>query len=265
MFTVLILGGTSEAYRLAETLHGSGDGAGSGRRVISSLAGRTAQPRLPAGEYRIGGFGGVDGLVAYLRGEGVGAVVDATHPFAGQMRWHAASACAAAGVPLLRLERPAWQAGPGDRWSEVDDWPAAVAQLASAVPPARRVLLALGRQELAPFAALDGVHFLIRSVDPPEPMPPFASAELLLARGPFTLADERELLVRHAIDTIVCKNSGGDATDAKLAAARELGVRVLMRRRPPQPDSPTVATVAAAAQWLAARADDSPRAGDAAQ
>ncbi|MBK1679802.1 cobalt-precorrin-6A reductase [Rhodocyclus tenuis] len=253
MFTVLILGGTSEAYQLAEALHGSGDSGGCGRRVISSLAGRTAQPRLPAGEYRIGGFGGSDGLVAYLHHESIDAVVDATHPFAGQMRWHAATACATAGVPLLRLERPAWQAGPGDRWSEVDDWPTAVAQLAAA-PPARRVLLALGRQELAPFAALDGVHFLIRSVDPPDPMPPFASAELLLARGPFTLADERELLVRHAIDTIVCKNSGGDATDAKLAAARELGVRVLMRRRPPQPDSPTVATVAAAAQWIAARA-----------
>ncbi|NJA89772.1 cobalt-precorrin-6A reductase [Rhodocyclus tenuis] len=250
-FSLLILGGTSEAYQLAADLHGRAD---TGLRVISSLAGRTAQPRLPAGESRVGGFGGVAGLTAYLRAEHIDAVIDATHPFAGQMRWNAADACAAAGVPLLRLERPAWRAAPGDHWLEIDNWDEAVAHLAASVPATRRVLLALGRQELAPFAALDHCHFVIRSVDAPDPQPPFAHAELVLARGPFSLADERELLLSHAIDTIVCKNSGGGATDAKLAAARELGVRVLMRRRPPQPDSPSVASVAAAMQWVAARA-----------
>jgi precorrin-6A/cobalt-precorrin-6A reductase len=262
---VLILGGTGDAYQLAERVHGDHGSQGkqghqsnqshhARLRVISSLAGRTANPRQPAGELRVGGFGGADGLSAYLRAEGIAAVVDATHPFAATMRWNAAAACAAAGVPLLRLERPAWVAGPGDRWIEVDDWSAAALQLrALGASGARRVLLALGRQELAPFAALDSLHFLIRSVDAPDPLPPFKHAEVLLARGPFSHADERELLVAKRIDAIVCKNSGGTATDAKLAAARELGITVLMRRRPQRPDSPTVDTVAAAERWLAER------------
>ena len=243
---VLILGGTTEAYQLAERLHEDAR-----LRVISSLAGRTAQPRQPAGEWRVGGFGGPDGLAAYLRAEGIAAVVDATHPFAARMGWNAAAACAVVDVPLLRLERPAWVAGPDDHWIEVDDWDMAVAALAErgkAVP--QRVLLALGRQELAPFAQLDEVHFLIRSVDPPDPLPPFAHAEVLLARGPFSLADERELLRQQRIDTIVCKNSGGKATDAKLTAARELGITVVMRRRPQRPATPTAPDAVAAVKWI---------------
>lgn len=233
MPVLLILGGTSDAYVLAQAMAGR-----PGWRVITSLAGRTGTPRLPAGETRVGGFGGPQALAGYLRAEGVTGVVDATHPFAARMGWNAAAACAATAVPLLRLERPAWTAGQGDRWVLVPDWDGAVAALAGA----RRVLLALGRQELAPFAALDAVWFLIRSVERPEPLPPFAQAELLLARGPFTVAAERELLRAHRIDTVVCKNSGGP-TDAKLAAARDLGLRVVMRQRPARPEAATAASV----------------------
>ena len=226
--TLLILGGTADARDLAQALAGR-----PGLRVITSLAGRTDAPRLPPGEVRVGGFGGAPALADYLRRRGVDAVVDATHPFAARMGRHAADACAAVGVPLLRLERPAWQAQSGDDWREVEDWPQAVAALGDA----RRVLLALGRQEVAPFAALSHVWFLIRSVHAPDPMPPFAQAQVLLAR--------------HGIDTIVCKNSGGPM-DAKLAAAREMGVRVVMRRRPARPDLPVAGSVAGVLDWLTA-------------
>jgi precorrin-6A/cobalt-precorrin-6A reductase len=242
--TVLILGGTSEAYALAEALAGT-----RGLRVVTSLAGRTANPRPPAGELRIGGFGGVDGLKGYLAAQQVAAVVDATHPFAATMGSHAADACAELRVPLLRLERPAWQPGPGDHWERVGDWYGAV--FALRMLGARRVLLAVGRQELAPFALLDEVWFLVRCVSTPDPLPAFAHAELLLDRGPFDLAAEQALLDAHHIDCIVCKNSGGDASAAKLQAARERNIPVVMRERPPRPALPTVPDVAAACAWLA--------------
>lgn len=238
---ILILGGTAEAYGLADAL-----AQRPGLRVISSLAGRTGAPRLPTGAVRVGGFGGVSGLAAYLRDTAIDAVVDCTHPFASRMGWNAAEACAAAAVPLLRLERPAWVRQNSDIWDEVDDWAAAAALVAA---HSRRVLLAVGRQELEPFAGLDGVWFLIRSVETPEPLPAFAQAEILLARGPFSETSERDLLTAHRIDTIVCKNSGGP-TDAKLAAARALGVRVVMKRRPPRPQTAKAATVAEALAWL---------------
>ncbi|MBB4286071.1 cobalt-precorrin-6A reductase [Roseospira goensis] len=239
---VLILGGTTEGYALAETLAAGGRWA-----PVSSLAGRTANPRPPAGAMRVGGFGGPEGLTRWLIDEGIAAVIDATHPFASRMGWNAATACADSGVPLLRLERPKWQPGPGDAWTLVGDWDGAVEALRET--GARRVLLAVGRQEVAPFAVLSDVWMLIRSVQAPEPMPPFARAEVRLARGPFSLADETALLRDRAIDTIVCKNSGG-ATDAKLTAARALGVRVVMRDRPRRPETATVPTVVAAAEWL---------------
>jgi precorrin-6A/cobalt-precorrin-6A reductase len=241
--TLLILGGTTEGYALAEALAGR-----PGLRVISSLAGRTPSPRRPAGELRSGGFGGVAGLKAYLAAERVAAVVDATHPFAATMGEHAAAACAELAVPLLRLERPPWRPVAGDRWEPVSDWPAAVAALRAL--GARRVLLALGRQELAPFAVLDQVRFLIRCVSAPDPLPPFADAEILLDRGPFDLAAERALLATHRIDCIVCKNSGGGASAAKLQAARERDIPVVMRERPARPAAPTVADVAAALAWI---------------
>lgn len=241
---LLILGGTSEGYALAEALLQRRD-----LRVISSLAGRTDRPRLPPGEHRIGGFGGVPGLIAYLRDQRLNAVIDATHPFASAMGWNAAAACAALELPLLRLERPAWTPEPGDRWQQVDDWPGAVMALRQCA--ARRVLLAVGRQELDPFAELATMHFLIRAVTEPRPFPAFADARLLLARGPFRLEDERTLLAGQGIDTIVCKNSGGEATAAKLIAARELGVRVIMRDRPRRPDTARAADIAQALDWIA--------------
>lgn len=240
--TVLVLGGTAEAAALARRLAGHG-----GLRIVSSLAGRTGSPRLPPGEVRIGGFGGPDGLTGYLRRETVRAVVDATHPFAMRMGWNAAQACATAGVPLLRLERPAWVAGPRDCWVEVEGWDEASRLLRT---DARRVFLAVGRQELAPFAALDGLWFLLRFAEeaPPHPAPP--AYELVADRGPFTLEGERALLRRHRIDTVVCRNSGGEAARAKLDAAAELGLPVLMRRRPERPPLPRAASAEEAAAWV---------------
>lgn len=240
--SVLILGGTTEGHALASALAGRAD-----MRVVSSLAGRTANPRLPPGEVRVGGFGGAGALASYLAEQKMNAVVDATHPFAAVMGRNAADGCKKAGVPLLRLERPAWQPAPGDDWTQVDDWDAAAHILGK---QSRRVLLAVGRQELAPFARLDDVWFLVRSVEAPDPMPPFRQVELLLTRGPFTLAGERDLLRARRIDAIVCKNSGGAATDAKLMAARELGLKVVMRRRPHRPEVPAVASVEDAVAWI---------------
>lgn len=239
---VLILGGTTEAYDLARDLSERPE-----LRVISSLAGRTGAPRLPHGELRLGGFGGAEGLAAYLRDHDIAAIIDATHPFAARMGWNAAQACAAARVPLLRLERPAWLQQDGDLWDEVEGLDEAATILGQ---KAKRVLMVVGRQELEPFAGLDQVWFLIRSVETPDPQPALAQAEILLARGPFTLEGERSLLRAQRIDTIVCKNSGGSATEAKLTAARELGVRVVIKRRPHRPDLPTAANVAEAVAWV---------------
>lgn len=240
--TVLVLGGTTEGYRLAEQLQ-----ALPGWTGLSSLAGRTREPRRPAGAVRIGGFGGADGLAAFLRAGGISAVIDATHPFARSMGWNAAEACRQTGVPLVRLERPAWTPGSGDHWIWVDDWSQAVGHLRTL--GVRRAFLALGRQEAGAFAGLPECHLVIRAVDLPDPLPPLADAEWVLARGPFSLEEERTLLTRHAVDCIVCKNSGG-AMDAKLVVARDLGLPVLLHRRPPRPKTPVVATCDAALDWL---------------
>lgn len=242
--TLLLLAGTQDGYALAAECVERFPGFD----VLSSFAGRTQAPRLPAGALRMGGFGGAAGLAHSLHQLGVVAVVDATHPFARQIGWHAAEACAQAQIPLLRLERPAWQPCPEDRWHFVTDWEQALPLLRSL---ARRVFLAVGRQELAPFAALRETFFLIRSIHAPQPMPDFAQAQIVLARGPFSLADEQALLREHQIEAMVCKNSGGP-TDAKLAAARAAGIPVILRRRPPRPaEVPVVASVAEAVAWLA--------------
>ncbi|MEU3281007.1 cobalt-precorrin-6A reductase [Streptomyces antibioticus] len=243
---VLILGGTTEARRLAELLHGR-----PGLRLTSSLAGRVAAPRLPPGEVRIGGFGGTEGLTAWLREHAVDMLVDATHPFAGTMSFHAAAAAATTRVPLLALRRPGWVPVPGDRWREV----ASLAEAAAALPGlGRRVFLTTGRMGLAAFADLpDDLWFLVRSVDAPEPPYP-ARTEVLLDRGPFTLDGERDLLSRHRIDVVVTKDSGGAATAPKLTAAREAGLPVVVVRRPPAPEGvPVVPTPADAVTWLLAQ------------
>ncbi|MFC5138186.1 cobalt-precorrin-6A reductase [Actinomycetospora rhizophila] len=216
---VLVLGGTAEARELATRLAARGDD------VTTSLAGRTRHPRLPAGEVRTGGFGGVDGLAAAL-GD-VDVLVDATHPFAATMTEHAAAAAARTGTPLLVLRRPGWTAGPEDRWTRVGS----LAEAASRISPDARVLLATGRQGVEAFADVDA-WFLVRAIEVPAVLP--ARAELVLARGPFALDDERALLDRHRITVVVAKDSGG-ATEAKLVAARERSLPVLLVARPPLP------------------------------
>ena len=221
--TVLVLGGTAEARALAAELAGR-----PGLRVISSLAGRVSNPALPEGEVRVGGFGGVDGLAAWARAENVAAVVDATHPFAETISAHAAAACARAGLPLLRLVRPGWEAQEGDDWRDARSLADAAAMLPAL---GTRVFLTTGRQGLAAFAGLDRLWFLIRCVDPPSgPLP--ARREVLLARGPYTAEAELALMRRFTIDVLVTKNSGGPLTAGKLAAARDLGIPVVMVRRP---------------------------------
>lgn len=241
---VLVLGGTTEARRLAELLVAA---LPEGARVTSSLAGRVASPRLPPGEVRVGGFGGADGLAAWLRTHQVDVLIDATHPFAGTISFNAAAAAATAHVPLLALRRPGWMPGTGDDWHPVGS----LAEAARTLPAlGRRVFLTTGRMGLAAFAELDGLWFLMRSVDAPEPPCP-ARMEVLLERGPFSLAGERELIRRHRIDVLVTKDSGGAATAPKLAAAREAGIPVIVVRRPPVPEGVAVAgTPDLALAWL---------------
>ena len=225
---LLILGGTTEARRLAEALRRE-----SGLRVTTSLAGRVARPVLPPGEVRIGGFGGTEGLVRWLREHRVDALIDATHPFAGTISFHAARAAACAHVPLLALRRPSWVPGEGDDWHPVaslDEAAWALAALAPAGCSSPR-----GAWGSPPSPRLDRPWFLVRSVDPPEPPYP-ARMETLLDRGPFTLDGERELLRRHRVDVVVTKDSGGAATAPKLTAAREAGVPVVVVRRPEVPE-----------------------------
>ncbi|MDX6739226.1 cobalt-precorrin-6A reductase [Actinocorallia sp. A-T 12471] len=242
MRSVLVLGGTGEARRLADALS-----AVPRLRTVSSLAGRVTHPALPVGEVRTGGFGGAEGLAAWLKAEGIDLVVDATHPFASGMTASAAQATARTGVPLLVLRRPGWQPVQGDRWH----WAADVAEAARTLPGlGRRVFLTTGRQTIGAFARLDGLWFLARSVDPPEPPLPRA-LHVVLDRGPFTLDGELALMREHAVDVLVTKDSGGPMTSAKLAAARTLSLPVLLVRRPPLPEGvPVVATVEEAAAWV---------------
>lgn len=238
---VLLLGGTAEARALAGELVGRPDLA-----VVSSLAGRVRNPALPAGEVRIGGFGGADGLTGYLRASRVAAVVDATHPFASVMSASALAATARAGVPLLVLRRPGWQPAEGDRWH----WVSTLADAAHALGDlGERVFLTTGRTGLGTFAGLDRHWFLVRTVDPPEPPMP-ARMRLLLDRGPYTVAGERALITEHGIDVLVTKDSGGEWTRPKLVAARELGVPVVIQARPLISGAPSVGTVPDAVSWL---------------
>ncbi|MFC0037262.1 cobalt-precorrin-6A reductase [Actinomadura rayongensis] len=239
MTKVLVLGGTGEARTLADRL-----AALDGYTAITSLAGVTERPVLPAGEVRVGGFGGADGLTAWLRAERVDAVIDATHPFARVMTDAAVTAARDVGVPLVVLRRPGWTEGPDDRWIRVPSLDAAAANL-----PGARVFLTTGRKDLAPFAADDRRWFLIRSVDEPSPPLPLRH-RVVLARGPFTVDEELALMRDHRIDTLVTKDSGSPMTEAKLAAARALGVPVVMVDRPPLPDVARVETVDEALAWL---------------
>jgi len=217
---------------------------------VLSLAGRTASPHLPPIPHRIGGFGGGDGLARWLLEQSMDAVVDATHPFAARISANAVAATDAAGIPLLSVVRPAWQPTPGDDWRAARDMAAAVAALGTTP---RRVWVTIGGKELAAFRAAPRHSYLVRAVDAPpvDALPPHAT--VILARGPFDLADERRLIADHRIELLVTKNSGGAATAAKLTAARELGVPVIMVQRPIKPAGETVSDVAAVLAWLADR------------
>lgn len=239
---LLILGGTSEASELARQL------ADDNRfDPCLSLAGRTKAPARPPIAFRIGGFGGPEGLADYLRDEPIDLIVDATHPFAERMKHNAIAAAAQADVPLLAIRRPEWQPQAGDRWTVVSDMQAAVSALGEST---LRVFVTIGQKELAPFRAAPQHSYVIRSVDPPAPdsLPP--DTQVITARGPFDEAAERDLLAGRKIDVIVTKNSGGSATYAKLAAARGLGLPVILVARPAHPQAEAVETAGEAVVWI---------------
>lgn len=239
---LLILGGTGDASELAAMASNI-----PGLEVRVSLAGRTSQPGEVSGIVRIGGFGGIDGLVTYLQTEQIDLLIDTTHPFASQISWNAAAAVKEVKIPSLMLVRPAWEKDKNDNWIEVES----VETAANILPSlAKRVFLTIGRQQLAPFANLDNIWFLMRAIDPPSPNTPLPQGKLLLARGPFSLEDEKKLLLEYEIDTIVSKNSGGGATYAKIIAARELGIKVVMVQRSAMPEAENTASVDGAITWL---------------
>jgi len=242
MIRILILGGTTEARQLAERLAGRAD-----LDVTLSLAGRTAAPVPHPVPVRVGGFGGAGGLANYLAERCVNVLIDATHPYATIISESASAAARETAVPFTALRRPPWSAVAGDRWIEVSDTGAAVNAIGE---ECRNVFIALGRNDLAPFAGAPQHHYLIRSVDPVDPPLPLPHASYLTARGPFTEADDRALMTAHKTEVVISKNSGGSAAYGKIAAARALGIAVIMLRRPPAPDGPAVESIEDAVAWL---------------
>lgn len=240
MTRLLILGGTTEAAALARQLAGR-----AGLEVVTSLAGRTKAPAGLPGLVRVGGFGGAEGLEAWLRAEGIALVVDATHPFAARISAHAEAACAAAEIPRLVLGRPDWQQHPDDRWIWAEDMAAA----ARMVPGlGRRVFLTVGSGELCAFSQVQDAWFLVRLLAPMSV--PLINCSITVGRGPFDLRDELRLLAEYGIDLMVAKAAGGEATHAKIQAARLANLPVLMVRRPPPPNGQIVRTVAEAVEWV---------------
>ena len=239
---ILILGGTADARILAGRLSAQG-----GLTLTLSLAGRTRQPAPQPVAVRVGGFGGAAGLAAYLLSEHIDVLIDATHPYAAQMSANAAAAAASSGVAFVALRRPAWQQIAGDRWIDVANIAAAVEALGSTP---RRVFVALGRKDLAPFTGARQHQYLVRSVDPVEPPLPLPHCAYVTGRGPFNEADERSLLTEFGAEVVVTKNSGGNATYGKIAAARALGLTVVMVRRPALPEVASAETVDQVMAWL---------------
>lgn len=229
---ILILGGTRDGREIAEVL------VASGRNIITSLAGATQQPLLPSGALRFGGFGGVEGLKSYLKNEGIRLVVDATHPFAAQMSSHAFEACGAGEVLLLRFERQPWTAGEGDQWTNVGS----AMEAASVLPSGAHVLLTTGRKDLKPFFARSDLSGIARMIEQPAAEPP-GNWLVHRDRPPFTVESEVRLMAENGITHLVTKNAGGSATEAKLVAARERGVEVVMIARPTKPDVPVFASI----------------------
>jgi precorrin-6A/cobalt-precorrin-6A reductase len=237
---LLILGGTSDGRQLAERLQPDAR-----FEALLSFAGRTKSLQAPAVRHRIGGFGGVEGLVTFLQREGMQALIDATHPFAAQMSRHAVGAAQRTKLPLLRVEPEAWRPQPGDAWTCVPDMEAA----ARALPrEPRRVLLTVGRLEAQAFALAPQHDYLVRAVDSFDPGLP--RARVITARGPFLREAEEALLRSESIDVIVSKNSGTSATYGKLEAARALGLPVIMVERPQVAETERVSSLQGALSWL---------------
>ncbi|MGF6757051.1 cobalt-precorrin-6A reductase [Paraburkholderia sp. GAS42] len=217
MTRILLLGGTGDAMQIAREL---------GLRDVYSLAGLGKVPVDLACAVRVGGFGGAEGLARYLREEGIGLLVDATHPYAAQISANAASASRATGVPCWAVRRAPWQPQAGDDWRMVDDWAGIVAALA----PFSRPLFTLGREPLAHLDEIPAHQFwIVRCL---ETQPGTVRSRVMDARGPFSVEGESALFSEHRIDVVVSKNSGGKATEAKLVVARRLGLPVVMLRRP---------------------------------
>jgi precorrin-6A/cobalt-precorrin-6A reductase len=238
---LLILGGTTEASALARHIAGRSD-----IDPILSLAGRTQNPVTPSIPFRTGGFGGVAGLQTYLTEAKIDAIIDATHPFAAQMSTHAVQACRDLELPIAIFTRAAWRAVPGDRWLQTANMTAAATALGDAP---RRIFLTVGGLQLAAFAVAPQHHYLIRTIDPPD-VAALPDHRLILARGPFAVDDEIALMRDAKIDVLVTKNSGGKATAAKLAAARALGIDVIMVERPKSEDVPTFEKLDAVMAWI---------------
>jgi precorrin-6A/cobalt-precorrin-6A reductase len=237
----LLLGGTGDANALADALLRSHIDA------IYSYAGRTQIPLGHALPTRTGGFGGAAGLADYIKQERITHVIDATHPFAAEMSRHAVEACAMTNTPLLALERAPWTRTTGDNWIDVADIDAAVSALPGA--PAR-VFLAIGRQHITPFAAKPQHDYTLRFVDAPDGALPLPKAEVIVSRGPFTLEGDRELMAARHIDILVARNSGGGGARAKIDAARELGLPVIMIARPARPERARVESIEEVMAWL---------------
>lgn len=243
---ILVLGGTTEATRLAKALADRPE-----IEATLSLAGRTEAPAAQPIPTRIGGFGGAEGLAAWLVEHRIDVLVDATHPFAAQISRNAAEAARATGTPIVAFVRAPWRREPGDDWHEVATLEDA-AHAIGATP--RRVLLTTGRLGLASFAVAPQHHYVIRTIDPPEPevLARLPDHVMLYDRGPFDLDAERALMRRERIEVVVTKNSGGAATRPKLVAARELGLPVVIQQPPARPDVPQVHDVESVFAFLAA-------------
>jgi precorrin-6A/cobalt-precorrin-6A reductase len=239
---ILILGGTGNASQLAIKAS-----AIEGIEVIFSLAGRTSQPAKINVETRIGGFGGIEGLVNYLKNNAIALIIDATHPYAAHISFNAATAAQICNIPHLMLVRPAWQPSKQDDWIEVENLQAAANLLPTL---AKRVFLTIGKQELSTFAHLQDIWFLMRMIDPPTSNKLIPKGKILLAKGTFAVTEEIELLKKYQIQAIVSKNSGGEATYAKIIAARELRLPVVMVKRPIIPESDRVTNVESVLKWL---------------
>jgi len=242
---ILLLGGTGEASALAQALAVRDDLA-----VTLSYAGRVAAPKAQPVAIRVGGFGGIAGLRDYLQAQAIDAVIDATHPFAAKMSANAVVACAGAGVPLVALERPAWQAMPADHWIDVADLEGAAEYLAQSEASPRNVFLAIGRLHLHHFARAPQHRYTVRLIDEPGEALPLPQVAALIARGPFTVEGDAALMRERGIEMIVAKNSGGAGAFAKIAAARRLGLPVVMIARPDIPARARVESVSEVIAWL---------------